>query len=181
VECPNLSLNPGPPARSARILRGMNRTGSFLQSRKRRLAALVLLLSTSALWEGWSYCFGQDKSGFPDGYDAVQVAPNSHRVLFENAFVRVLEVTVAPGTNEPMHHHRWPSLYLYWDTGGRIGHSRYYPADGSVRDHPSRETPVTEGKWHVTWMEPEPMHSVENAETAQSASTLPKRPADGPS
>ena len=40
---------------------------------------------------------------------------------------------------------------------------------------PSRETPVTEGKWHVTWMEPEPMHSIENAETAESALTLPKR------
>ena len=35
---------------------------------------------------------GQDKSGFPDGYNAVQAAPKSHRVIFENLLVRVLEV-----------------------------------------------------------------------------------------
>ena len=40
---------------------------------------------------------------------------------------------VPPGTKEPMHHHRWPSLFLYWDTGGRTGHIRYYTVDGSVR------------------------------------------------
>jgi hypothetical protein len=28
----------------------------------------------------------------------------------------------------------------------------------------------------VKWMAPEPMHSVENAETPESALTLPKRP-----
>jgi len=83
---------------------------------------------------------------------------------------------VPPGTKEPMHHHRWPSIFLVWDTGGRTAHTRYYPAGGGVRDHPSRETPVSEGKRRVTWMEPEPMHSIENVETAESALTLPKRP-----
>ncbi len=34
--------------------------------------------------------YAQDKSGFPDGYDAVQAAPNSHKVIFENAVVRAL-------------------------------------------------------------------------------------------
>ncbi len=145
-------------------------------SRKRSFAGLLLVLTALVLVAGRSHLWGQSKSDFPDGYDAVQVAPNSHRVLFENAFVRVLEVTVPPGTKEPMHHHRWPSLFLYWDTGGRTGHQRYYRADGSVRDNPSKETPVSEGKWRVKWMEPEPMHSIENAETAESALTLPKRP-----
>jgi hypothetical protein len=153
----------------------MNRTNLF-RSRRRGFAALILLLGALGLVAGRSHLLGQDKAGFPDGYDAVQVAPTSHRVLFENAFVRVLEVTAPPGTKEPMHHHRWPSLFLFWDTGGRTGHQRYYAADGTVRDHPSKEMPVTEGRWHVTWMEPEPMHSIENAETAESALTLPKRP-----
>jgi hypothetical protein len=45
-----------------------------------------------------SFASQQDKSGFPDGYDAVQAAPNSHKVIFENSLVRALEVTVpAPG------------------------------------------------------------------------------------
>jgi hypothetical protein len=154
----------------------MSRTRSLLQSRWRSFASLILVLIAFALVAGRLHLFGQDKSGFPDGYDAVQVAPKSHRVLFENAFVRVLEVTVPPGTKEPMHHHRWPSLFLNWDAGGRTAHIRYYAADGSVRDHPSKETPVTEGRWRVTWMEPEAMHAIENAETAESALTLPTRP-----
>lgn len=149
---------------------------NFFRSCGRSFAALLLLLSAFVFFPGRSHLFGQDKTAFPDGFDAVQAAPKSHRVLFENAFVRVLEVTVAPGTKEPMHHHRWPSLFLVWDTGGRTAHIRYYTPDGSVRDHPSREMPATEGKWHVTWMEPEAMHSIENAETAESALTLPKRP-----
>ena len=42
-------------------------------------------------------------SDFPDGYDAVTVAPNSHKVIFENTLVRVLEVTVPPpGKTEPI-------------------------------------------------------------------------------
>jgi hypothetical protein len=148
----------------------------LFQSRRRGFAALILLLGALVLVAGRSRLLGQDNSGFPDGYDAVQVAPKSHRVLFENAFVRVLEVTIPPGTKEPMHHHRWPSLFLVWDTGGRTAHQRYYTVDGTVRDHPSKEMPVTEGKWRITWMEPEALHSIENAETAESALTLPKRP-----
>ena len=63
--------------------------------------------------------YAQDKSGFPDGYDAVQAAPNSHKVIFENAIVRVLEVILPPpGATEPMHHHHWPGFFLNWDTGG---------------------------------------------------------------
>ncbi len=118
----------------------------------------------------------QDKPGFPDGFDAVQVAPQSHKVLFENAMVRVLEVVVAPGMKEPMHHHRWRSMFLNWDVGGRTGHQRIYHADGSVHDTPGQDRPLTPGVWHVKWMEPEPMHSVENAETAESSKLLLQRP-----
>lgn len=104
----------------------------------------------------------QDKSGFPDGYDAVQAAPNSHKAILENKWVRVLEVTVPPpGKTEPMHHHRWPSFFLDWDTGGMTSHVRYHRPDGSVRDEPSVNRPVHPGKWSVQWMEPEPMHAIE--------------------
>lgn len=118
----------------------------------------------------------QDESGFPEGFDAVEVAPLSHTVLFENAIVRVLQVVVAPGTREPMHHHRWPSMFINWVTGGRSGHIRIYHGDGTIHDVPSRETPVSPGSWRIQWMKPEPMHSIENLETANSAATLPKNP-----
>src|SRR5580698_3056105 len=100
------------------------------------------------IFAGHFYLHAQDKAGFPDGYDAVQAAPNSHKVIFENTFVRVLEVIVPPpGSTVPRHHHRWPSLVLDWDTGGASPHVRYHGADGTVRDIPSKVTPLHAGVW----------------------------------
>ena len=125
----------------------MNLPKSLVYARKRRFAAL-LTVSLLALFAWSFYAHGQNKSDFPDGYDAVQAAPNSHKVIFENAFVRVLQVTIPPaGTTEPMHHHRWPSFFLSWDTGvkrrmfviivrmaafgtSRAEKSQFTPADG---------------------------------------------------
>lgn len=35
-----------------------------------------------------------------------------HKVLFDNEKLRVLEVTLEPQDEEPMHHHRWPSVFV---------------------------------------------------------------------
>jgi hypothetical protein len=106
-----------------------------------------------------------DQSGFPDGYDAATAAPNSHHVIFENAVVRVLEVTIPPaGTSEPMHYHKWPGFFLDWDTGGKTNHLRYRRYDGSTRDIPSIDAPSHPGHWTVRWIEPEPMHAIETVE-----------------
>lgn len=45
--------------------------------------------------------------------DAVRAAPDNHKVLFENDRLRVLEVILAPGEEEPVHHHRWPSVFVF--------------------------------------------------------------------
>lgn len=140
----------------------MNARNRFL-----RISVVAAGVVTVALvmLAGRFYLYGQDKSGFPDGYDAVQAAPNSHRVIFENAFVRVLEVTMPPpGKTEPMHHHRWPSFFLDWDTGGPSPHVRYHRADGTVVDQPSHSSPTHPGHWEVHWMKPEPMHGIETVE-----------------
>jgi len=87
--------------------------------------AAVAGVSICLLLAGSFYVYGQDKAEFPDGFDAMQAASKSHRVIFENALVRVLEVTVpAAGEIIPMHHHRWPSFFLSWDAGGRTPHVR---------------------------------------------------------
>jgi hypothetical protein len=131
------------------------------------LAAAVILSAASF---SHFYLYAQDKSAFPDGYDAVQAAPNSHKVIFENAFVRVLEVTMPPaGKTEPMHHHRWPSFFLDWDTGGPSPHIKYHRGDGTVRDSPSQPAPNHPGKWDVQWMKPEPMHAIEVVEMPATA------------
>jgi hypothetical protein len=41
----------------------------------------------------------------------------------------------------------------------------------------SLETPLKPGSGRVTWLKPEPMHSIENVEeTPESAATLPNKP-----
>ncbi len=107
----------------------------------------------------------------------MQAAPDTHKLVFENEFVRVLEVSVpAAGSTVPMHHHRWPSLSLNWDTGGATSHIRYHRGDGSVTDSPSRDEPVHAGRWSVHWMKPEPMHAIEVVEKPKSAGAVPDEP-----
>ena len=141
------------------------------------VVALCLVTALALAVLAWHWRLeGRTQAAFPEGYDAVQAAPNSHRVLFENAFVRVLEVDVAPGMTVPWHHHRWPGLWVDWDQGGRRGHFRYHGSDGTLRDIPSTDAPLREGKWDFHWVGPEPMHSVENLDTAEEAARSPKGP-----
>ena len=105
---------------------------------------------------------GQSNSGFPPGFDAVQAAPETHKIIYENALVRVLEVTLPPsGKTIPTHHHQWPSFFLSWDIGGKTPHVRYHRSDGTINDQPSTDRPTHPGKWTVHWMQPEPMHAIE--------------------
>jgi hypothetical protein len=116
----------------------------------------------------------QNEADFPEGYDAVTAAPGSHRVIFENTLVRVLEVTMPPaGKTEPMHHHHWPGFFLDWDTGGKTPHIRYHQPGDKVRDVQSSDTPVHLGHWSVHWMKPEPMHAIETVENYYSPNDPP--------
>ncbi|MGH9741119.1 MAG: hypothetical protein ACRD51_02080 [Candidatus Acidiferrum sp.] len=154
----------------------MKKLQEFFRAHRRGMIAL-LIASFLTLGAGRFYLYGQDKTGFPEGYDAVQAAPQTHKVIFENAFVRVLQVTVPPaGKTVPMHHHRWPSFFLGWDTGGPTPHIRYHRGDGSVMDEPSRNLPGHPGKWSVQWMKPEPMHSIEVVENPEDTAAGPKGP-----
>jgi hypothetical protein len=144
----------------------------------RRLVVKIAVASTAALLViiGTQQVRGTtgDVAGFPDGYDAVAAAPNSHKVIFENALVRVLEVTMPPpGQTEPMHHHHWPSFFLDWDTGGKSPHIRYHQPGNIVRDSPSVDSPVHPGHWSVHWMKPEPMHAIETVENYYSPNDPP--------
>jgi hypothetical protein len=106
--------------------------------------------------------------------DAVQAAPASHRVIFENALVRVLEVTMPPnGQSEPMHHHRWPSFFLDWDVGGKSPHILYHQPGGKVHEVPSVDTPPHPGHWQIHWMQPEPLHAIETVEYRPEPGDLP--------
>lgn len=53
----------------------------------------------------------------PDDLDPLKVAGDTHKLAFENAFVRVLDVRLPPGKLEPMHRHpHGLSIYFQdWD------------------------------------------------------------------
>ena len=53
-----------------------------------------------------------DPSTWDPELDAVKAAPKHHKVLFENDRLRVLDVTLEPNDEEPVHHHRWPSVFV---------------------------------------------------------------------
>ena len=93
---------------------------------------------------------------WPDALDAVHAAPAFHRVLLENAHVRVLETRVRPGEQVPVHTHRWPSVtqLLSWSDFVRRD------ATGAVLvDTRGRPAPTVPS---VSWAEPLPPHSLEN-------------------
>jgi beta-alanine degradation protein BauB len=52
-----------------------------------------------------------------DALDPVRVSPETHKVTFENTFVRVLDVRIPAGNTEPRHRHpHGLSVYLTdWD------------------------------------------------------------------
>lgn len=58
----------------------------------------MLFAGVSSLIAGSMRLPAQDQHDFPSGYDVVEAAPQSHKVLFENRFVRVLEVTSCSGS-----------------------------------------------------------------------------------
>lgn len=167
-----------PPAgRKVAIMRGMTRSRGRLLGKPAGIVAALIV--ASAVCFGYFYAYGQDKSVFPNGYDAVQAAPKSHKVIFENEYVRVLEVTIPPaGSTIAMHHHRWPSFFLSWDTGGKSPHIRYRRPDGSVDDQPSKAVPSHPGRWRVGWMKPEPMHAIEVVENPEPPSASDGAPTD---
>jgi hypothetical protein len=53
---------------------------------------------------------------WPAGLDAVVAAPDHHRVLLENAEVRVLDTRIGPGERTPVRTHQWPAVHnvLAW-------------------------------------------------------------------
>lgn len=100
------------------------------------IAALLLLCSR------WSAAVPQD-------LDPVKVAGDTHKLLFENRFVRVLEVHVPPGKNEPMHQHgRRVAVYL------SDFHTRVTERGGQPQDHLRK-------RGLARWSEPT-IHEVEN-------------------
>lgn len=92
--------------------------------------------------------------------DAVAVSPANHRVIFEDDNIRILSIVLNPRDPEPVHHHRWPSVFVIH----QMAPIKDFDADG--REQPPPQCildAVAEGQFPlVIRMPPQPLHSVEN-------------------
>ena len=107
----------------------------------RQLRTAALLLTTTLL------------GAAATAQDVVQVSPATNKVLKDNAYVRVVESTFAPGAKEGMHTH--PACWYYVTQPGKL---RITHADG--------KSEVWQAKvGEAAWMDGEAPHSAENIGT----------------
>jgi uncharacterized protein involved in cysteine biosynthesis len=69
----------------------------FIPQQSSALVLILFIASSLAVLGRYFYAYGEDKSGFPDGFDAVQAAPNSHKVtaaLFLRALRAIVKLSV---------------------------------------------------------------------------------------
>ena len=98
---------------------------------------------------------------WPDALDALVAAPDHHTLLYENDRVRVLDTSIRPGDQTPVHTHRWPAaLYiLRWSQFVR------YDDKGAVLLD-SRTVPALQTPPPALWSEPVGPHSLLNVGAA---------------
>lgn len=123
---------------------------------------LDTLVQQQTMQPGLSYNTG-DPAKWPPELDAVIAAPDNHKILLENDHVRVLEVTMAPNTVEPLHSHQWPSALYIQEAGDFIDRD----GDGVVIMD-SRTLPEPLEYPLTMWKAPEAPHSVENLSDTQT-------------
>ncbi len=108
---------------------------------KRAAISLGIALCLLLYWR-WTAAVSQD-------LDPLRVAADTHKLVFENQFVRVVETRVAPGKIEPLHQHgRRVVVYL------SDFHTRTTERGGQPQEH-IRKFGL------VRWSEPI-VHQVEN-------------------
>ena len=93
--------------------------------------------------------------------DAMAVAPDHHRVLFENDRVRVLHTELHPGEQTPVHAHEWPASLFVLSWSDFV---RYDPEGRVLMD--SRQGMASPEPGTAIWGVPLPPHSVRNVGTA---------------
>ena len=96
--------------------------------------------------------------------DAVIAAPANHKVVYENDRLRVLEVVLEPDEEEPTHHHRWPSVFVFDQVQGPV---HDIAPDGTMLP-PNRDVMQAIQAWNgqgclVVNMAPQPAGRVLNA------------------
>lgn len=130
------------------------------------------LATATALFAAMSAPVSAQSTDKPDVYcdpashefDAVTAAPSSHRVVFEDEHVRVLEIVLPPLAVEAVHVHALPSV-ITGDTGGgegaRFSYTTYEYDDGDWVVVEAHEIEPTPGR-RTVWSPPEGPHAIAN-------------------
>lgn len=94
---------------------------------------------------------------FPEELDALQAAPENHKLIFENEHVRVLDTIVEPGSETPVHTHKYPASHyiLSWSDFIRYDDKGNVLADSKAMNL-NPEVPS------VMWSEPLVPNSLKN-------------------
>jgi catechol 2,3-dioxygenase-like lactoylglutathione lyase family enzyme len=95
-----------------------------------------------------------------ESLDALAAAPAHHRLVFENAHVRVLDTRIAPGERTPVHAHRWPAAHYVVSWSDFV---RRDADDAMLLDTRNAEAPTAP---EALWGDPLPPHSLENVGAA---------------
>jgi hypothetical protein len=100
-------------------------------------------------------------SPWPPDLDALVAAPKQHRLLLENARVRVLDTRIEPGERTPVHTHQWPAVHsiVSWSAFVRRD------AEGAVLVD-TRASADAQNPPPVLWGEPLAPHTLENVGSA---------------
>ena len=94
-----------------------------------------------------------------DDLDGVTVAPNYHRVIFENDQVRVLETTIAAGEKTPIHTHLRPTVMYVLSGSHFIRRDENGDTLMDTRAIPDFALPS------VLFAESTPKHTIENTDS----------------
>ncbi|MDB5022592.1 MAG: hypothetical protein JWP78_347 [Mucilaginibacter sp.] len=94
---------------------------------------------------------------WPDELDALTVAPQHHKLLLENDFVRVIDATIPPGEMTAVHTHRFAASHIVISWSDFIR----YDAKGKVLLD-SRNIGKSIAPHTVLWSEPLGAHALKN-------------------
>ena len=94
-----------------------------------------------------------------DELDGVAVAPNNHKVIFENDQVRVLETTIIAGEKTPLHTHLRPTVMYVLSESHFVRRDEDGNTMVDTRAIPDFVLPK------VLFAESTPKHTIENTDT----------------
>ena len=114
------------------------------------MSTKTLLLAAGLAVAGMAAARARAAQSPDDALDPIRVAGDTHRLAFENAFVRVLDVHLPPGKVEPRHRHPHGMSVYFTDWDAKV------TADGGQPDVHHRKAGT------FAWNEAV-VHTVENA------------------